>query len=260
MSKGFVIVANSSVFILEITMDQLKSKGYSYETAIFKTEDISEKAKEYNYFIIYCDDEARNHKLELEFINNACLLQKKQVVLIGNEDAVEEIKKRFHENSVAAIVTRPFTSKEIKTALGAIYNEEFEDASMSSKSGRKRILVVDDSGPTLLTIKRWLEGKYDVSVVNSARNALTFLEMKGTDLILLDYEMPVKNGREMLEELHNNPDLKNIPVIFLSGKADAHIVSEILDLKPQGYLLKSMPSEDIVERIDEFFASWEENE
>ena len=113
---------------------------------------------------------------------------------------------------------------------------------------------MDDSGQMLRTIKGWLEGKYRVSMVNSAVNAITFLSTNTPDLILLDYEMPVCSGPQMLGMIRAEVTTESIPVIFLTSKGDRESVSKVLSLKPQGYLLKTMPPEDIIASIDGFFA------
>ena len=53
-------------------------------------------------------------------------------------------------------------------------------------AGRKRILVVDDDGMMLRTMKNWLSKKYDVYMANSGMNAISLLAKNRVDLILLD--------------------------------------------------------------------------
>ena len=75
------------------------------------------------------------------------------------------------------------------------------------------------------------------SAVNG-KLALKFLEKKITDLILLDYEMPGMKGPEVFRTLKRNPELSDIPVVFLTGVGELSKVQEVLEMKPQGYLLK----------------------
>ena len=123
----------------------------------------------------------------------------------------------------------------------------------SAHFNKKHILVVDDSGTMLTTIKEWLGGKYRVTPVNSALNAITFLAKERPDLILLDYEMPVCTGAQFLEMIRNDTDNGDVPVIFLTGKSDEQSVKSVLALKPAGYLLKSLPKETIIAEVDAFF-------
>ena len=54
--------------------------------------------------------------------------------------------------------------------------------------------------------------------------------------------------------IRGDENLKDIPVIFLTGKDDAESVKKVLDLKPDGYLLKSRPRSEIVSAIEKFFS------
>jgi DNA-binding NarL/FixJ family response regulator len=74
------------------------------------------------------------------------------------------------------------------------------------------------------------------------------------DLVLLDYEMPVCNGKQTLEMLRSAKEFAKIPVIFLTGRDDPQLVRELLSLKPAGYLLKYLKPDEIKEKIDAFCA------
>ena len=74
------------------------------------------------------------------------------------------------------------------------------------KSGRKRILAVDDAATILLRITDTLDKYYDVITVNSGVRALRYLERVKPDLILLDIRMTPKNGFETLREIRDMPD------------------------------------------------------
>ena len=104
-------------------------------------------------------------------------------------------------------------------------------------------------------VKGWLTNHYRVSVVNSGMQALTFLANNKPDLILLDYTMPVTSGPQVLEMIRSEPATAYIPVIFLTGKDDSESVKRVLELKPDGYILKSVDRDSLLERLDEFFAN-----
>ena len=117
------------------------------------------------------------------------------------------------------------------------------------------ILVVDDDPVMLRTIKGWLEGSYQVTMVNSGMNAITYLAKNKPDLILLDYEMPITTGPQVMEMIRSEPGSSDIPIIFLTGKSDKASVMSVMALKPQGYMLKTMTKEQILETVDNFFAT-----
>ena len=73
------------------------------------------------------------------------------------------------------------------------------------------------------------------------------------DLILLDYEMPVTSGPQVLEMIRSETKTDTIPVIFLTGKGDRESVMKVVALKPDGYLLKSMEKAALLKSLEEFF-------
>lgn len=116
-------------------------------------------------------------------------------------------------------------------------------------SKRKHILVVDDDFRMLKLVKRYLEDRYDVATAINGKVALKFLQTKMTNLILLDYEMPEENGPAVLEKLRAHPITSNIPVIFLTGINDSKKIRQVLSLKPQGYLLKPIEHDKLINEI-----------
>ncbi|MCM1537317.1 MAG: response regulator [bacterium] len=127
-----------------------------------------------------------------------------------------------------------------------------EDASF--KGQKKKILIVDDSDFMRSRIVRLFADDYDVTEVASSVSAIQSITINRPDLLLLDYEMPVCDGRQTLEMIRSEKATANIPVIFLTGRGDRESVKKVMALKPEGYLLKAMPEEEIKKIIDDFFA------
>lgn len=115
---------------------------------------------------------------------------------------------------------------------------------------RKHILVVDDDVRMLRLIKKYLENNYDVATAINGRVALKFLESKHTDLVLLDYEMPLDNGAAVLEKIRQNPKTKDLPVVFLTGVSSKEKIQEVLQMRPQGYLLKPINKQKLLFTIE----------
>ncbi len=118
---------------------------------------------------------------------------------------------------------------------------------------KKQVLVVDDSNIVLQAMKQLLGGDYDVVLANSGLSAIRSMILHRPDLVLLDYEMPVCNGMQVLEMIRSEADLADIPVIFLSGTVDRERINKARPLKPEGYLLKMMKPDELKEKIDDFF-------
>ena len=118
---------------------------------------------------------------------------------------------------------------------------------------KKKILVVDDSGAMLRNVKGWLEDTYQVILANSGAMAIKYLATNRPDLVLLDYEMPVVDGRQVLEMIRTETEFSDVPVIFLTSKDDRESVMQVMALKPEGYLLKTMEPAKIIAEVDAFF-------
>lgn len=118
---------------------------------------------------------------------------------------------------------------------------------------KPKVLVVDDSMTIRQSMKQLLEADFDVSLAESGVAAIRAITLNRPDLVLLDYEMPVVNGKQTLEMLRSEPSFAQIPVIFLTGRDDPQIVRDLLALKPAGYLLKYLKPAEIKAKIDAFF-------
>lgn len=104
--------------------------------------------------------------------------------------------------------------------------------------GKYLVLIIDDSGLVLRSMKDILQNEYEVKLAISGRLALKLIPDVRPDLILLDYEMPDMNGSEVFDEIRKLPEGKNIPIIFLTSMDDKNIIMELMQKKPSGYLLK----------------------
>ena len=103
-------------------------------------------------------------------------------------------------------------------------------------------------------MKSLLSAEYEVALAESGVAAIRAITLNRPDLVLLDYEMPVCDGKMTLEMLRSEEAFASIPVIFLTGEGDPEVVRKLLSLKPAGYLLKYLKQKDIKKKINEFFA------
>jgi CheY-like chemotaxis protein len=129
------------------------------------------------------------------------------------------------------------------------------------------LLVEDDPGDVLLTKEAFEDNKVknNLSVVSDGEEAIRFLRREGDygeaarpDLILLDLNLPRKDGREVLKDIKADPELRSIPVVVLTtSEADEDILSSY-DLHANAYVTKPVDFDSfirIVRQIDDFFVS-----
>ncbi len=135
-----------------------------------------------------------------------------------------------------------------------LLSKEIEKATQGTpQSKMKNVLVVDDDPIYGKMVSSWLGETYAVSTLSNGMNTISFVTNNQVDLILLDYEMPVIDGPKILEMLRSHPQTSPIPVIFLTGVRDKESIQRVLDLKPEGYILKSATKAEILKKLADFF-------
>lgn len=128
------------------------------------------------------------------------------------------------------------------------------------------ILVVEDNpGDVVLIQEAFREGKLCncLNVAGDGEEAVMYLRREGRfadakrpDLILLDLNLPKKDGREVLHEIKNDPELCDIPVLILTTSVDDRDIHQAYKLHANCYLNKPVDIDDFmstVRSIDEFW-------
>ena len=127
------------------------------------------------------------------------------------------------------------------------------------------LLVEDNPADVLLTIEAFKEGAipHELNAVNDGVEAVSYLKRAGKyadavrpDIIILDINLPKKNGFEVLEEIKQDPDLKHIPVIMLSTSGSQHDIRKAYELHANCYLIKPVELEDFLRLIRSLENFW----
>lgn len=159
-------------------------------------------------------------------------------------------------DSIVTCVSDSFKEYEHKVVEKAMvldklkFYERPKEDKKQKKDNRKRILVVDDDPTMLRIMQNMLSKRYIVSVASSSSQAMMGISKVRPDLILLDYDMPVVDGKMTLEMLRSEEDTKDIPVVFLTGLSDQDHVGNVLALQPEGYILKPPSEAKIFSRLE----------
>ena len=115
---------------------------------------------------------------------------------------------------------------------------------------KSKIMIVDDNITNLTVAKKALENLYSVIPVSSGKKALEFLSKTIPSLILLDIEMPEMDGFETIRLIRANPEMRDIPVIFLTAKDDTGSELEGLKLGAVDYITKPFSIPLLIQRIE----------
>ncbi len=130
----------------------------------------------------------------------------------------------------------------------------------------KIIFLVEDNKADIRLIKEALKNSsifYELVTVRNGVDAMAYLRQEGEytdallpDLIVLDLNLPKKDGREVLEEIKTDSQLKRIPVIVLTTSSNEDDIHQSYDLNANCYITKSRNLSQlfaIVKRIEEFW-------
>jgi CheY-like chemotaxis protein len=129
------------------------------------------------------------------------------------------------------------------------------------------LLVEDDDGDVLMTREAFEHHKIrnHLHVVQDGEEALQFLRREGPyedaprpGLILLDLNLPRRDGREVLAELKNDPELRVIPVVVLTTSEAEEDIVRSYSLHANAYVSKPVDFDrfiDVIRQIDDFFVT-----
>ena len=127
------------------------------------------------------------------------------------------------------------------------------------------LLVEDDPGDVLITSEALEQSKLvnNLHTVENGEEAVAYLRREGAyadavrpDLVLLDLNLPRRDGREVLAEIKADPDLRRIPVVVLTTSSAEEDVLRSYDLHANAYITKPVDFArvvDVVRQVDEFF-------
>lgn len=193
----------------------------------------------------------------LVFLNQLRLIQVQELKVILDENeklpvimvgSMYEFREYGFDDGNIRRLVRPVSNQEVISILCgmlALDYAEYEGALEHREDRRKHILFVDDNPLLLRSMKALVGDKYRVSIAVSASQAFEIMQKDCPQLIFLDYEMPVVNGKMMLQTIRSTPRFAKLPVVFLSGVADKEYIKTILQLKPDDYVLKPAQKERI---------------
>ena len=122
---------------------------------------------------------------------------------------------------------------------------------MIDMGSQKRIVAVDDSNVVLKTLKNVLDKEYELHAFSSGTRALEYLEKKEKmpDLIILDIEMPIMNGYEVLKRIRKIPYLQRVPVIFLTSNNQKKEVMKAVTDGVKDYVVKPIDKEVLLKKL-----------
>ena len=244
--KKLLFIGSGSPFMMNAVINNFKEAGFEVNQTEPKIRELRKYRFEDEPLLLYLGNDILDNMEFLVYIKDVFTETGNMLFVIGENVEIKDFSKTVPERLITKSFAKPIDIHDV------VLDIEFfiGDPDMKHK---KQILLVDDDGDYLKLISEWLSVKYRVVIVNSGMQAITFLANNRPDLILLDYEMPITTGPQVHEMINSEPGTRGIPVIYLTGRNDPGSVLMAAELKPDGYLLKSIGRSELLMKIDSFF-------
>jgi two-component system chemotaxis response regulator CheY len=114
------------------------------------------------------------------------------------------------------------------------------------------ILIAEDDAHIALALKmiiRKINNGGRITVVNDGEQALGALHEADYDLVISDWNMPLKTGMELLTEVRSNNDMKHIPFLMLTARTDLGSVKEALSFESTDYISKPFDNDEVAKKV-----------
>ena len=252
MNKSVVLLMYQFSVVAKGIENKLTERGYNVRIVSDDFSGISSYASRTALFVAYLPGDIADDELKVSALSRVIDMieeGRSRLLFIGEpkyHDALSLSLPRINDHEW---VDRPLDMDRFVRLVNKLAG--IEDALYTIK--KKRILVVDDDPSYAKMVREWIKEYYRVDIVTAGMQAISFLlkvkEGEQVDLILLDYEMPVVDGPQVLQMLRQEPATEHIPVVFLTGLGTKEAVSRVMELKPAGYILKSTPREDLLKYL-----------
>lgn len=253
MAKDILLICEDAGFMTRSLIKNLSDGGLEAELTepsafMLGSRTNSSDGKPYMY-LLYTGDYLNDPSSDsfLLMLKSLCEESGKPLVVVGHDSEIATLKRSVPSRLITYEIKRPFAMPDLINKIKNVMKK----GSVTGK--RKSILLVDDDIMYLKMVSSYLSDKYDVALAKSGTQAISYLSANIPDLILLDYSMPVMSGAQVMQMIRADSNYTDIPIIFLTSKSDKESVTQVMSLKPQGYILKASSQADIIKTIDNFF-------
>ncbi len=147
---------------------------------------------------------------------------------------------------VDGYLRKPINKGDLREKIVELFNNKKE---LIGK--KKTILLIDDDMVYLKQINNFLADNYNVIMINSSKLALEYLSRHVPDVIILDYQMPVYDGANVMSIIKNHIKGKEVPIIMLSGVDKIEVMRKTRTFNLAGYLSKPISKEQLEDKIEQ---------
>ncbi len=116
----------------------------------------------------------------------------------------------------------------------------------------KKVVIVDDDRDTRELLKQSLESRgFSVAEAQSGLRLIRYLHVDRPDVILLDVMMSWIDGFELCRAIKRNPEFREIPICFISGRSDPRDIAEGLACGAAAYFVKPIDTDELLAKVGE---------
>lgn len=246
--QGMVLVVSATdSFLASSLVTKLQETGTDAAFSHGHINEVEEIRDRIELFILFLNDDMEEMMEDIVYLKDVASDIDRRIILIGDRTEHDRVKNVIPEPLILQWFERPLVMDDLMKCIKKYMTDNV------GENRKKTVLIVDDDITYMRTIYEWLKETYHVGMASSGVQAISYLAKNKADLVLLDYEMPIANGPQVLEMLRNDSETGQIPVMFLTGHGDRDSVLSVVSLCPVDYLLKTIDKPTLLSKLSDFF-------
>lgn len=244
-----LVISSTESFLAKSLVSKMQTSSMNSILSNGSIKDIERLRDKIELVILFTNEEIEEMTEMLVYLKDMVNDLDRKVIVIGDIAEAEVVKKFIPANHILEVFKRPLVMDDLLKCIGRYMAEN------TGENRKKTVLIVDDDITYMRTVYEWLKDNYHVGMASNGVQAISFLARNKADLVLLDYEMPIANGPQVLEMLKNDSETGQIPVMFLTGHSDTASIISVMGLSPADYLLKTIDKDGLLKRLKDFFSN-----
>ena len=241
------IISPSDSFLAHSLISKIEAVGFGTFFSHGTIKEIDPMRENIALFVFFSDGEAEEMTETLVYLKDLANDLDRKIIIIGESGEHDPAFKIIPEQQVYARFSRPLVMDDLVKSISTYMEAN------TGENAKKTVLIVDDDLTYMRTVYEWLKEDYHVGMASNGVQAISYLARNKADLVLLDYEMPVANGPQVLQMLKDESETGHIPVMFLTSHGDRESVLSVAGLRPADYLLKTIDKPKLLEKLKNFF-------
>ncbi len=242
------VISPSDSFLARSLISKIEAIGFGTFFSHGNIKEIEPMRDSIELFIYFSDGDIEEMTETLVYLKDLANDLDKRFIIVSESGEHDPVFKVIPDHLVYAKFSRPLVMDELVKSISTYMEAN------TGENAKKTVLIVDDDLTYMRTVYEWLKEDYHVGMASNGVQAISYLARNKADLVLLDYEMPVANGPQVLQMLKDESETGHIPVMFLTSHGDRESVLSVAGLRPADYLLKTIDKPKLLEKLKSFFS------